>query len=511
MKISTLILVLTFWGWGKAEDDIILLDRNIITESIPTKISVLSHDENFRVLPTINCAPKIEASPKNIRSASTATSHVIKNENDKVSDDDEDEEEEKSDGDKKKETKEEEEEKEEDDLVIKKKPKKKIRMRKIKSTRRYKTKTILKTVHPHPDEKMVSETAIIRETTQFLTAAHLETVKMAETTQIVNVPSINRVESRIDRNVESDIHDIWNQLESNNIKSEVKTKLESGTETREKDAMTKPMAKVTKKMKSKRRLKRRSGKKRKIRRRSKRATTKKEEKEKKITEERSRKRRPRMRNEMRKEIKSQNLIRQHFHTLPAKKRRKGCIKEQTVIIPPLPISVPAIPPPALTTIAIASIPVSSYNDIEKVHLHDMSYYKFITNYAGTATSTVTTISFIPVPTTSLKVATSTIFAPTTQVVYELVYTPYTVTTTSTDTAYMIKVTTVCKGRSGSGCNACELDVNGMVLPAGNLPPGIFATPVNEVDRNKFDIIGYAGMNTSNFNADLQGFKPALKV
>ena len=51
----------------------------------------------------------------------------------------------------------------------------------------------------------------------------------------------------------------------------------------------------------------------------------------------------------------------------------------------------------------------------------------------------------------------------------------------------------------------------MVLPAGQMPPGIFATPLNEVDPNKFDIIGYAGMNPPDFNPQLQGFKAQINI
>jgi hypothetical protein len=71
---------------------------------------------------------------------------------------------------------------------------------------------------------------------------------------------------------------------------------------------------------------------------------------------------------------------------------------------------------------------------------------------------------------------------------------------------MMKVTTVTKGSNPGGCNACELDANGMVIPAGQMPPGIFATPINEIDTNQFEIIGYAGINPTNFNPNIQGYQ-----
>lgn len=189
-----------------------------------------------------------------------------------------------------------------------------------------------------------------------------------------------------------------------------------------------------------------------------------------------------------------------FHTLPAKTNANACLIEQTIVIPPQVISVPTLLAPISSTIS-AIRPSTIRSNISSII--DEKYYNCITNYAGTLTTTLTKLSVLPVPTTQLNVSTATIFAPTTQVVYEVIYTPYTVTTTSTDTMFMIKVTTVCKG--SSGCNACELDSNGMVIPAEQLPPGIFATPINEINTNLFDIMGYVGVNPSSFRANLQGF------
>ena len=184
-----------------------------------------------------------------------------------------------------------------------------------------------------------------------------------------------------------------------------------------------------------------------------------------------------------------------FHTLPPKANKNSCLIEQTIVIPPQIISVPTIPPPISSKLASIRSNISE--------IIDERFYNCITNYAGTLTTTYTQLSVLPVPTTSVNEVTTTIFAPTTQVIYEAIYTPYTVTTTSTDTAYMVKVTTVCKG--SSGCNSCELDSNGMVIPAAQLPPGIFATPINQIDTKNFDILGYVGVNPSSFRADIQGF------
>ena len=113
------------------------------------------------------------------------------------------------------------------------------------------------------------------------------------------------------------------------------------------------------------------------------------------------------------------------------------------------------------------------------------------------------MTIFPVTTIQLSMKTETVFQKQTELLTEVLYTPYTVTATSTNTIYMIKITTV----NGMGCRNCELDSNGMVLPAGQMPPGIFATPINEVDPSKYDIVGYAGMNPPNFNPNLQGFRP----
>lgn len=189
-----------------------------------------------------------------------------------------------------------------------------------------------------------------------------------------------------------------------------------------------------------------------------------------------------------------------FHTLPAKNNKDSCLIEQTVIVPAGKVSGPTLPPPAVSNI-VQKIGPTVTSSTGKV------VYNCITNYAGTATVIVPSMTIIPVTTTNLSTKTETVFARTTELLTEILYTPYTITTTSTDTMYMIKVTTVHGGNSG--CKNCELDSNGMVLPAGQLPPGIFATPINEVDPNKFDIIGYAGMNPSNFNPELQGFQPQI--
>lgn len=183
---------------------------------------------------------------------------------------------------------------------------------------------------------------------------------------------------------------------------------------------------------------------------------------------------------------------------PAKKKKDSCLIEQTVVIPASKISVPTLLPPALSNIAQKIGPTQT-------NISGKIVYNCITNYAGTATKTVTSMTVVPIPTTSLSVKTETVYAVKTQLLTEVLYTPYTVTTTSTDKMYMVKVTTV----NGAGCKNCELDSNGMVLPAGQLPPGIFATPLNEVDPNKYDIIGYAGMNPPNFNPQLQGFQPVI--
>lgn len=185
-----------------------------------------------------------------------------------------------------------------------------------------------------------------------------------------------------------------------------------------------------------------------------------------------------------------------FYTLPAKTKKNDCLVEQTIVIPPQIISVPTLLAPISSKINACRKSILS-------SIIDEKYYNCITNYAGTLTTTLTKVSVIPVPTTQVTVSTSTIFAPTTQVIYQAIYTPYTVTTTSTDTMFMVKVTTVCKG--SSGCNSCELDSNGMVIPAEQLPPGIFATPLNEINTNLYDIMGYVGINPSSFRPNLQGF------
>ena len=178
-------------------------------------------------------------------------------------------------------------------------------------------------------------------------------------------------------------------------------------------------------------------------------------------------------------------------TLPAMTDKSSCLIEQTVVIPPQIISIPTIPPPVSSRISAFKSKI------------DEKFFNCVTNYAGTLTNIHTEVSVLPLPTTSVTTTTETIFAPTTQILYQAIYTPYTVTATSTDTMFMVKVTTVCKG--ALGCNSCELDANGMVIPAGHLPPGIFATPINEINTNLYDILGYVGVNPKSFRAELQEF------
>ncbi len=291
-----------------------------------------------------------------------------------------------------------------------------------------------------------------------------------ESTQVFNqMKSTARVKvaSTVNSNLDKDISDIWHKLESNDLKGKKKQKKE----------------KKQKACKLRRHIENKQHKKKQHCRIKK--------KPKKDTETVTPKchRHPKATHKP-----------PQFHTLPAKKKRSGCgcLMEQTVIIPQIPISFSSIPAPVSSIISnrIDSIKERISSRIEKV------VYNCITNFAGTHTATVTQTSFIPVPTTNTLVSTSTIFAPTTQKIFEVLYTPFTVTKTTTDTMYMIKVTTACK----AGCNACELDANGMVLPAGQLPPGIFATPINEVDRSQYDIVGYAGMNLSCFKAELHGYQ-----
>ncbi len=121
------------------------------------------------------------------------------------------------------------------------------------------------------------------------------------------------------------------------------------------------------------------------------------------------------------------------------------------------------------------------------------------NYAETRTKTLTQVSVIPIHHTELRKQTNTIVIPKTIIVTNVKYEPYPVTKTEVDTMYIIKST-----NPKMGCG-CELGSNGMLLPGDQLPPGIFATPVNEVDRSKYDIIGYAGQKVldnmqNNYNA-----------
>ena len=114
------------------------------------------------------------------------------------------------------------------------------------------------------------------------------------------------------------------------------------------------------------------------------------------------------------------------------------------------------------------------------------------NYAETRTKTLTQVSVVPIHHTEFLLFTDTVVIPQTVVLTNVKYEPYPVTRTEIDTMYMIKPT---NGPVG-GCG-CELGSNGMLLPGGQLPQGIFATPINEVDRSKYDIVGYAGQNAAN--------------
>lgn len=186
---------------------------------------------------------------------------------------------------------------------------------------------------------------------------------------------------------------------------------------------------------------------------------------------------------------------------PTKVQKNSCIHNQTIVIPDDRVKITSFPLPTVTDwISTAKSFGPNIIDEKKTK----TVYNCITNYDGTATVTKTVASFVPIERTDWKQVTTTAYAPTTKIITEVLYTPYTVTTTSTDTMYMVKVTTVAKGHA-EGCKACELDSNGLVIPAGQLPPGLFATPIAEVDRSKFDIVGYAGFNPPNFNANFQGF------
>lgn len=222
-----------------------------------------------------------------------------------------------------------------------------------------------------------------------------------------------------------------------------------------------------------------------------------------------------------------------FHTLPAKKKKDSCLMQQTILIPDEHVTEPVptiIPLKALNInrkIGKYQYPANQPNrNIKRPIIrrqkatHSIRIFtptptatggaccNIITKFSGTVTTTRTQLTIIPYPKTDLRIITTTILAPTTKILTEIHYTPYTVTTTSTDTMYMIKMTTVAQnGYRG----ACELDSNGMVLPANQLPPGLFATPIAEVDRSKFDIIGYAGMNPKNFDPNMQGFRPTNAV
>lgn len=282
-----------------------------------------------------------------------------------------------------------------------------------------------------------------------------QTKHMTQTTEIIEIkqrPPTVAVQLTNLVNEDKDISDIWNYLEENsNPKQKIKkNKVQEQSESEE-DIYSEEEHNI-----------------------------KEEERNKSACKTKARK-------EKKEKVQSKT---KKFHTLPAKKKKGSCLMQQTVLIPDDHIKGPTILPP------IASKLLPTATDKRKV------VYNCITNYAGTATTTVTKMTIVPVPQTDLRIRTHTVVAPTTKILTEIHYTPYTVTKTSTDTMFMIKVTT-----ANGGCRACELDSNGMVLPANQLPPGIFATPVGEVDRSKFDIIGYAGMNPTNFNPQMQGFQP----
>lgn len=111
-------------------------------------------------------------------------------------------------------------------------------------------------------------------------------------------------------------------------------------------------------------------------------------------------------------------------------------------------------------------------------------------FAETKVKTVTHVSVIPVPHTDYRVYTDRVIVPKTEILTRVEYAPYRVTKTITDTMYMMRPT------SGGGCG-CELAANGMILPANQLPPGIYATPVDQVDRSRYEIVGFAGHDAVN--------------
>ena len=153
------------------------------------------------------------------------------------------------------------------------------------------------------------------------------------------------------------------------------------------------------------------------------------------------------------------------------------------------MTVPTMPPPAKLSMAVNSTRKSNCFCVP--------------DYAGTITATRTSLTILPISITNHKIVTETLHHYATQILTEILYTPYTLTATTTDTLYMIKVTTV---YNGNRPNNCELDSNGMVLPANQLPPGLFAIPINEVDSSKFDIVGWAGKNSKNYNHRFNGYK-----
>lgn len=310
--------------------------------------------------------------------------------------------------------------------------------------------------------------------------------KIWETTQILNfhqkIKPTTRIENKSNINIDEDINDIWQKLDNNEVNKHLKEKF-------------KHKKHLTEKVKHKKQLKE------KVKHKACKAKHKIKHKEK-------------VRHHVHSEVKDHvkhvhSKVKKHVNhepihnsPLPETKTANGCLMQETVIIPQIPMLISPIPPPVHSVIQFNSSRVKDMKERMQSKVEN-KFYNCITNYAGTATITVTQLSVVPVPTTNVSV--KTVFAPTTQKVLQVLYTPYTVTKTSTDTMFMIKVTTACK----AGCNACELDANGMVLPAGQLPPGIFATPINEVDRNQYDIVGYAGMNPANFKAEFQGYQATV--
>ena len=102
----------------------------------------------------------------------------------------------------------------------------------------------------------------------------------------------------------------------------------------------------------------------------------------------------------------------------------------------------------------------------------------------------TQISVVPILTTRVRILTETQYISQTITQTAVMYAPYTIPVTSLETMYMMKPTDV---GCGCGCSGnCNLNPDGMVLSGNQLPPGIFAQPLDKVDRSRYDIIGLAG-------------------